>query len=83
MWPTSGSDSISNARVVIRHRWIIDEDKDLSKERASNDTDQHKPNSIGIQEWLEECRTFMTRWLDPSTIVANRSTRPGELVAEP
>ena len=52
MWLRSGSDSSSDARAVIRHRWITDEDEDLCEGRASKDTDQQEPNSIRVQEWL-------------------------------
>jgi hypothetical protein len=62
-----GTDSSSDARAVMRHRWITDEDADLGEERASNDTDQLKPDSIRMQEWLEECRPFLTQLMDPST----------------
>jgi hypothetical protein len=52
LWPRSGSDSSSDARAVIRHRWITDEDEDLCEGRASKGIDQQEPDSIRVQEWL-------------------------------
>jgi hypothetical protein len=52
LWPRSGSISSSDARAMIRHRWITDEDEDLSEGRASKDTDQEEPNSILVQQWV-------------------------------
>jgi hypothetical protein len=47
-----GSDSSSDARTVIRHCWITDEDEDSCEGRASKDTDQQELDSIRVQEWL-------------------------------
>jgi hypothetical protein len=45
LWPRAGSDSSSDARTVMRHRWITDEDADLSDEGASTT----QTNTILIQ----------------------------------
>jgi hypothetical protein len=34
------------------HRWITDEDEDLSEGRASEDIDQQVPSSIHVRDWL-------------------------------
>jgi hypothetical protein len=38
----------------MRHRSVMDEDKDLrlSEERASEDIDHQEPDSIRVPEWL-------------------------------
>jgi hypothetical protein len=36
----------------MRHRWITDEDVDLSEGRVSKDIDQQELHSTTVQEWL-------------------------------
>jgi hypothetical protein len=52
LWPRSGSVSSSDARAVMRHRWITDEDEHLSEARVFKDRDQQELHSISVQEWL-------------------------------